>query len=60
MIRYQALHDPLTGLPNRALLPGSLVQALARPGAQIAVALLDIDNFKLVNDCSATPPAMSC
>src|ERR1700678_1137717 len=50
VIRYQAVHDPLTSLPNRALFQDRLVQALAPPGAQIAVVLLDIDNFKLVND----------
>jgi diguanylate cyclase (GGDEF)-like protein/PAS domain S-box-containing protein len=50
VIRYQAVHDPLTSLPNRALFQDRLVQALARPGTQIAVVLLDIDNFKLVND----------
>jgi diguanylate cyclase (GGDEF)-like protein/PAS domain S-box-containing protein len=49
-IRYQALHDPLTDLPNRVLFLDRLGHALQRPGAQIAVALLDIDNFKLVND----------
>jgi diguanylate cyclase (GGDEF)-like protein/PAS domain S-box-containing protein len=50
IIRYQAAHDPLTSLPNRVLFQDRLVEALARPGAQIAVVLLDIDNFKLVND----------
>ncbi|HEY3864542.1 MAG TPA: EAL domain-containing protein [Solirubrobacteraceae bacterium] len=50
VIRYQAVHDPLTNLPNRLLFQDRLVQALARPGAQIAVVLLDLDNFKLVND----------
>ena len=50
VIRYQAVHDPLTSLPNRALFQDRLIQALARPGAQVAVVLLDIDNFKLVND----------
>jgi diguanylate cyclase (GGDEF)-like protein/PAS domain S-box-containing protein len=49
-IRYQALHDPLTGLPNRALFMDRLGRALSRPDAEIAVVLLDIDNFKLVND----------
>jgi diguanylate cyclase (GGDEF)-like protein/PAS domain S-box-containing protein len=49
-IRYQAVHDPLTGLPNRVLFLDRLAQALARRGAQVAVVLLDIDNFKLVND----------
>jgi len=49
-IRYQALHDPLTGLPNRALFLDRLSKSLARRGAEVAVVLLDIDNFKLVND----------
>jgi diguanylate cyclase (GGDEF)-like protein len=49
-IRYQALHDPLTGLPNRALFLDRLRRSLARRGAEVAVVLLDIDNFKLVND----------
>ena len=49
-IRYQALHDPLTKLPNRVLFMDRLGHALAHPGAQVAVVLLDIDNFKLVND----------
>ena len=49
-IRYQALHDPLTGLPNRVLFMDRLGHALSRPDAEVAVVLLDIDNFKLVND----------
>jgi diguanylate cyclase (GGDEF)-like protein/PAS domain S-box-containing protein len=49
-IRYQAVHDPLTSLPNRVLFLDRLGQALTRSGAQVAVVLLDIDNFKLVND----------
>jgi diguanylate cyclase (GGDEF)-like protein/PAS domain S-box-containing protein len=49
-IRYQALHDPLTGLPNRVLFMDRLGHALSRRGADVAVVLLDIDNFKLVND----------
>jgi diguanylate cyclase (GGDEF)-like protein/PAS domain S-box-containing protein len=49
-IRYQAVHDPLTGLPNRILFLDRLATALARPTSEVAVVLLDIDNFKLVND----------
>jgi diguanylate cyclase (GGDEF)-like protein/PAS domain S-box-containing protein len=49
-IRHQALHDPLTGLPNRVLFLDRLGHALSHAGAQVAVVLLDIDNFKLVND----------
>lgn len=52
-IRHRALHDPLTGLPNRMLALDRLAGALARrrrdEGA-VAVVLLDLDHFKLVND----------
>ena len=51
---HQALHDSLTGLPNRALLADRLAQALARcereEGRQLLVLFLDIDHFKVVND----------
>ena len=52
-LRYQAFHDPLTGLANRELFHDRLNQALAqshRSGEPIAVAYLDLDNFKEVND----------
>jgi diguanylate cyclase (GGDEF)-like protein/PAS domain S-box-containing protein len=49
-MRHHALHDPLTGLPNRVLFLDRLGHALTRPAARVAVVLLDIDNFKLVND----------
>lgn len=49
-----ALHDALTGLPNRALLMKRLTEALQRssqdPSYQFAVLFLDCDRFKLVND----------
>jgi diguanylate cyclase (GGDEF)-like protein len=49
--RHRALHDPLTGLPNRALLNERLTQALANLGADsLAVLILDLDRFKEVND----------
>ncbi len=52
-IRHQALHDALTGLPNRVLFLDRLEQALARMrrhSALAAVLFLDIDRFKLIND----------
>ena len=52
-VRHLAHHDPLTGLPNRALLLDRLHQALAqarRERGRIAVVMLDLDHFKAVND----------
>jgi diguanylate cyclase (GGDEF)-like protein len=52
-IRHRALHDPLTGLPNRVLFMDRLQQAierLRRRETPAAVLFLDIDRFKLVND----------
>lgn len=51
--RFLALHDPLTGLPNRALFMERLEKAVrdhSVPGAGAAVLFLDLDGFKLVND----------
>jgi diguanylate cyclase (GGDEF)-like protein/PAS domain S-box-containing protein len=52
-IRHNALHDPLTGLPNRVLFLDRLDQALARLRRReslCAILFLDLDHFKLVND----------
>jgi diguanylate cyclase (GGDEF)-like protein len=50
-LRHQATHDPLTGLPNRAVLAEALERALhRRDGAQVALMVCDVDHFKAVND----------
>jgi diguanylate cyclase (GGDEF)-like protein len=53
-LEHQALHDALTGLPNRTLLTNRVAHALApgRRGAErrVAVMVLDLDDFKKIND----------
>ena len=50
-LRHQALHDPLTDLPNRRCFLERLHALLAEPRPDhLAVLLLDLDDFKLVND----------
>jgi diguanylate cyclase (GGDEF)-like protein/PAS domain S-box-containing protein len=50
-LEHQALHDPLTGLPNRKLFRDRVGQALRKyPARRIAVLFIDLDNFKTVND----------
>jgi len=52
-LSYQAFHDSLTGLGNRALFQDRLDHAVARTertGGQLAVLFCDLDNFKNVND----------
>ena len=52
-LSHQALHDPLTGLANRALFEDRFEQArarIARKGGIGAVILVDLDDFKWVND----------
>lgn len=52
-IHFQAYHDLLTGLPNRALFKDRLGQALVqakRHGQKLAALFLDMDRFKVVND----------
>ncbi len=50
---HQALHDSLTGLPNRTLFSDRVTQALAyarRDGSEVAVMIVDLDRFKEIND----------
>jgi diguanylate cyclase (GGDEF)-like protein/PAS domain S-box-containing protein len=52
-VRYMALHDALTGLPNRTLLMDRLNLAIAqarRDQTQVGLLLLDLDHFKHIND----------
>ena len=52
-LAYQALHDSLTGLPNRSLLLDRLRVALARSARttdNVCVMLIDLDGFKQIND----------
>ncbi len=52
-LAYAAIHDPLTGLPNRELFMDRLDLALRRATRgrhEVAVIFLDLDRFKLIND----------
>ena len=52
-LRHQALHDSLTGLPNRALFEDRVEQALARArrrSGTLAVLMADLNRFKRIND----------
>ena len=53
LLAHQALHDELTGLPNRVLIHEQLLQARSRAvraGTGLAVLFVDLDDFKEVND----------
>ena len=52
-LTHSALHDPLTGLPNRAVLVENLNQSIERVRRNhrhVAVMFIDLNDFKLVND----------
>jgi diguanylate cyclase (GGDEF)-like protein len=49
-LRHQALHDPLTGMANRALFQTKVRDALAAGRERVGVLFIDLDDFKTVND----------
>ena len=52
-LSHQALHEPLTGLPNRSLFLDRLRHAMTlakRSGGQMTVMFMDLDRFKIIND----------
>lgn len=53
LLAHQAMHDQLTGLPNRGLMEELIEHALAAAGrseSQVAVLFIDVDDFKTIND----------
>ncbi len=50
MLRYQALHDGLTSLPNRKYIMQRVAEAFASPDPDLALLFIEMDRFKAVND----------
>ncbi|MCO8275588.1 EAL domain-containing protein [Actinoplanes sp. TRM 88003] len=49
-LSHQADHDPLTDLPNRSVLTREITAALATDPGEVSVAIIDLDDFKAIND----------
>jgi diguanylate cyclase (GGDEF)-like protein len=49
-LEEQAFRDPLTGLPNRALLMARMQESLGRPQGSVTLLYVDLDDFKRIND----------
>ncbi|OIV38320.1 hypothetical protein BIV57_06580 [Mangrovactinospora gilvigrisea] len=49
-LRYQAMHDPLTQLPNRTLFFDRLDLVFSRSGSRVGLCYVDLDGFKAIND----------
>ena len=63
MLATQAMHDGLTGLPNRRAFDETIereVRRMARSGQPLSVILIDIDHFKDYNDCFGHPAGDQC
>ncbi|MGN6283200.1 putative bifunctional diguanylate cyclase/phosphodiesterase, partial [Frateuria sp.] len=56
-LRFLTHYDPLTRLPNRHLLLDRINHALGQPGIALSVLLIDLDNFKRINDRFGHPLA---
>lgn len=59
-LSFDAVHDRLTGLPNRTLYLDRLGELLRRSRATTGVVLVDIDGFRALNEQPGTPAGGAC
>lgn len=63
MLARQALHDGLTGLPNRRAFDETMdceIRRAVRSGQPLSIILMDVDHFKSYNDCYGHPAGDDC